>query len=68
MTIEGKDAGDEPKRVRVNFWLPASLYKSLEDLAKRDGISMSEVLRCGIKEYLLRDADIQTQWNQKYGG
>lgn len=67
-TIDCTDASDEPKRVRINFWVPASLYKDLERVSNRDGLSMSEVIRASLKEYMLRDADIQTQWNQKYGG
>lgn len=68
MDIECKDAGENPARVRINFWVPSSVYKDLERVAGRDGLSMSEIIRASLKEYMLRDADIQTQWNQKYGG
>jgi hypothetical protein len=54
---------EEPKRIRINFWVPASIYQSLEEIAKRDGLSMSEILRCSLKDHIIKDKQEQKLFN-----
>lgn len=59
---------DDPKRVRINFWVSASTYKFLERKSKRDGHSMSEIIRLALRDFELRDAGIQYQLDNNNKG
>jgi metal-responsive CopG/Arc/MetJ family transcriptional regulator len=43
------------ERVRVNLWIPKSMYDFLEKTAHRDCRSMSDIVRESLRDYIIKD-------------
>lgn len=51
-TAQPESVGD---RVRVNLWVPRSMYEFLEATANRDCRSMSDIVRESLRDYIIKD-------------
>lgn len=42
-------------RVRSNIWLKRAMYEKIEEIAKRDGRSISDVVREALRDLIVKD-------------
>lgn len=43
------------KGVRVSFYLPGEWYEKLQDIANKNGMTITVILRTAVKEYLEKE-------------
>ncbi len=49
---------EEQPRTRMNLWMSNSMFSFVQEIASRDGRTMSDVVREAVRDYMAKDKRI----------
>jgi metal-responsive CopG/Arc/MetJ family transcriptional regulator len=58
---------DTTKKVRINIWIPEYIHKSLESVSRRDGRTVSDIVREALKDFIIKDKQMMSICGERYG-